>query len=126
LRHYRDAKEEVDPALPNVGSRWTPRFEKIASAIEGFRQAPEALHYAQRSITYDHREPIHQVGPLIPLYDDLVRNEFPWFSDWLIWASLLAWDGCGASPTNPLVRHFTAARYVVSATGVAKDQREDA
>jgi hypothetical protein len=27
--------------------------------------------------------PVDQLGPLLALYDDLVRNEFPWFSDML-------------------------------------------
>jgi putative sugar O-methyltransferase len=83
LEHYLAAKNETDPALPPIGSRWAPQFDRIATAINGFRDPIEAVHYAQRSITYDHREPIHQIGPLISLYDDLVRNEFPWFADLL-------------------------------------------
>jgi hypothetical protein len=84
--HYRHATQGVDRALPPFGSQWAPSFDGIAKLIiegfEGFSDSTEVIRFAQRSVPYDHRMPVDQLGDqMLALYDDLVRNEFPWFSD---------------------------------------------
>ena len=81
--HYRHVTQEIDRTLPLFGSKWTPTYDGIADLIEGFSDLTEVIRFGQKSVPYDHRLPVDQLGPLLSLYDDLVRNEFPWFSDML-------------------------------------------
>jgi hypothetical protein len=80
--HYRHATQGVDRTLRPFGSQWAPSYDGIAKLIEGFSDSTEVIRFAQRAVPYDHRMPVDQVGDhMLALYDDLVRNEFPWFSD---------------------------------------------
>jgi putative sugar O-methyltransferase len=81
--HYRRTKQEIDRTLPPFGSQWTPTYDRIANLIDRFGDSAEVIRFVQKSFAYDHRMPVDQLGPLLALYDDLVRREFPWFSDML-------------------------------------------
>ena len=82
--NYRNASaSKNDTDLPPYGSRWAPQAEAIKSALEGFVDPIECIHYAQIRITFDHRESDGFVTdlPRIQLYDALLKHEFPWFKE---------------------------------------------
>jgi putative sugar O-methyltransferase len=78
--HLRSALADV-AALPAYGSRWQPHMDKIYSAISELTSARQALHYAQREITFDHRTSVQAELPYLSWYDREVKAEFPWFAN---------------------------------------------
>jgi putative sugar O-methyltransferase len=67
--------------VPPLGSRWQPQVDKIRSAIPSLTSARQALHFAQREITFDHRASVQSEVPYLPIYEREVKWEFPWFAE---------------------------------------------
>ena len=67
--------------LPDYGTRWDPQSKKINAAISSFVDSAQAVQYAQREITFDHRTSMAHEVPYIPLYDRELKAEMPWFTD---------------------------------------------
>ena len=64
------------PASP----RWEMLLERIRLEISFFSSVPEAIHFAQSRIDFDHREPIYCSWQLFQLHSETLKAEFPQFA----------------------------------------------
>ncbi|HEX4407768.1 MAG TPA: putative sugar O-methyltransferase [Xanthobacteraceae bacterium] len=76
-RHLEHANA-VQCVLPDFGGQWKPYVDHIRAEIAKITDPVEALHFAQGTVNFDHRDDAG-VSPL-ELYDRILAEEFPQFA----------------------------------------------
>jgi putative sugar O-methyltransferase len=79
-RHLTSALAD-QVTVPALGSRWQPQADKIRASIRTLTSNRQALHFAQREITFDHRTSVQREISYLPIYEREIKWEFPWFSE---------------------------------------------